>query len=107
MIWVNCAIKACSVDANPFETFIVLWIAITPVFNSFDSTMKENSTKFEESLESDELPISIPQGIIPAVKYKPSLWVFLKSTIFMSYLLNRRSELTPDLFHFITCVEQD
>ena len=41
VIWLNCAVKACSVDANPAETFVVLWIAVSPVFDHFDTSMKE------------------------------------------------------------------
>ena len=36
IVWLNSAVKAFSVDANPLETLIVLSIAISPMFNLFD-----------------------------------------------------------------------
>ena len=107
VIWLNCAIKACSVDANPAETFVILWIDVSPVFNHFDTSMKENQTNPQPVFDfaSDELPMSMPTK--SKKSDRPSLWEVLKSCIFMSYLLVRRHELTPDLFHFVTCVEQD
>ena len=42
-VWLNCAIKTCSVEANPFETCIVLWIAIAPLFSHYDSALKASA----------------------------------------------------------------
>jgi hypothetical protein len=39
--------------------------------------------------------------------FTPSLQVTLKSVLFMTYLLSRRHELTPDFFHFATCFNED
>ena len=36
IVWLNSAVKAFSVEANPLETLIVLSIAISPMFNLFD-----------------------------------------------------------------------
>jgi hypothetical protein len=39
--------------------------------------------------------------------FTPSLQVTLKSVVFMTYLLSRRQEITPDFFHFVTCLGED
>jgi hypothetical protein len=74
VIWLNCAIKACSVDANPAETFAVLWIAVSPVFNHFDSSMKDSQANPQPIFDfsSDELPMSMPTR--SKSTEKPSLW---------------------------------
>jgi hypothetical protein len=110
-VWLNCAIKACSIEANPFETCIVLWIAISPVLSHYDQALKasaEERMKPEPKLNT-ELPMSMPRGDmkLSTNNYTPSLWVTLKSVIFMTYLLSRRNELTPSLFHFVTCLKED
>lgn len=46
-LWANSVIKACSVEANPFETFLLLWIAATPLFDYFDKAMRETAQQRE------------------------------------------------------------
>ena len=107
-VWLNCAIKACSVEANPFETCIVLWIAISPVFQLYDNSLKESAEQRQKAEMVTELPMSMPRGDIKiANSYTPSLFVTLKSIVFMTYLLSRRVQLTPDFFHFVTCLKPE
>jgi hypothetical protein len=110
-VWLNCAIKACSVEANPFETCIVLWIAIEPVFNHYDSALKASAEKRQKPEPSclTELPLSMPREDkkLSTGHFSPSLKVTLKSVFFMTYLLSRRHELTPDFFHYVTCLNED
>ena len=40
IVYLNSAIKACSVDASPLETLIVLSISISPLFDHFDEEME-------------------------------------------------------------------
>ena len=40
IVYLNSAIKACSVEANPFETLIILSISISPLFDHFDKEME-------------------------------------------------------------------
>lgn len=41
IVWLNSAVKAFSVEANPLETLIVLSIAISPMFNLFDKGVEQ------------------------------------------------------------------
>jgi len=50
LLWANSFAKACSIEANPFETFILLTVAFSPVFNLLDNGMKDN-TKERKVLE--------------------------------------------------------
>ena len=36
LLWANSFAKACSTEANPFETFCVLAIALTPLFDTIN-----------------------------------------------------------------------
>lgn len=75
--------------------------------------MKQNSEKDErkniELFTIDEvLPMSTGgkqrKFAFNSTKFVPSLLTSLSGTLFMCYLLTRRHELTPDFFHFITCI---
>ena len=37
IIWLNSALKAFSVEANPLETLVYISIAVSPLFNHFDT----------------------------------------------------------------------
>lgn len=39
LLWANSFIKACSMEANPFECFVLLAIAMWPVFDVLDKNM--------------------------------------------------------------------
>jgi hypothetical protein len=61
--------------------------------------------------DDDMLPISIA-GKKQSRRFNftssaPSVWTSLSSVAFMSYLLSRRHEVTPDFFHFVTCLQED
>ena len=110
VVWLTCFIKACSLEANPIECFCVIWCAISPVFKVFDQQLKDNTQRRQfKAPKNGELPMSMPVGDImqDSVHYSPSLLVSLQSVAAMAYLLFRRHEITPDLFHFVTCVEED
>ena len=36
IVWLNSALKALSVEANPLETLVYISIAVSPLFNHFD-----------------------------------------------------------------------
>ena len=36
IVWLNSALKAFSVEANPLETFVYISLAVSPLFNHFD-----------------------------------------------------------------------
>ena len=36
IVWLNSAIKAFSVEANPLETLVVISLAVSPMFDLFD-----------------------------------------------------------------------
>ena len=42
IIWLNSAIKAFSVEANPLETLIIISMAVSPMFNLFDEEVEKN-----------------------------------------------------------------
>ena len=42
IVWLNSAIKAFSVEANPLETLIILSLAVSPMFNLFDKEVTRN-----------------------------------------------------------------
>jgi hypothetical protein len=60
--------KACSMDANPFETMFILALAFNPVFDLWNESMKTNTDErvlrddkiMEELMQSDGdvLPMS-------------------------------------------------
>ena len=45
LIWFNSLAKACSMEANPFECFVVLTIAFWPVFDYFDAKMVSDAER--------------------------------------------------------------
>jgi hypothetical protein len=47
ILWANSLIKACSVEANPVETLLVLCIASGPIFDLIDNGMRVNTKKRE------------------------------------------------------------
>ena len=42
IIWLNSAIKAFSVEANPLETLIIISMAVSPMFNLFDEEVEKS-----------------------------------------------------------------
>lgn len=75
--------------------------------------MKENTkVRAQEIVASYELPMSSAEGKGQKIKFKsfhyvPNLLTSLLSTVFMVYLLTRRHQLTPDILHFVTCLQED
>ena len=47
ILWANSLIKACSVEANPVETLLVLCVASGPIFDLIDNHMRVNTKKRE------------------------------------------------------------
>ena len=43
LLWTNSFVKACSVEANPVETLIVISISLWSSFDTIDGEMKENT----------------------------------------------------------------
>lgn len=124
ILWANSLIKACSVEANPVETLLVLCVASGPIFDLIDNHMRVNTKKREQQQKQTmeielstnqnfELPVSQTSTFqknqikLKTTHYVPSLWTSLLSVAFMTYLLTRRHQLTPDLLHFTTCLQED
>ena len=112
LLWANSFVKACSVEANPIETIVVMSISLWSLFDSMDGEMQENTkVRAQEIVSSFELPISSEvkgQKLkFKSFHYVPNLLTSLLSTIFMVYLLSRRHQLTPDIIHFVTCIQED
>ena len=116
LTWACSFIKACSLEANPFECYLLLAFAFWPVFDRLDAQFKQNTKDYVEKDEqsfwqmqdSDMLPLSMKDK---ARSSRASVTATMKtsilSVVFMSYLLARRHHVTPDLFHFVTCFEED
>jgi hypothetical protein len=109
LLWASSFLKACSMEANPFETMAVVAFAFWPVFDHLDCTMQTNTEQRAKAIKlvaKDEvLPISTREKT--QVQGGPSVVASLTSSAFMCYLLYRRHSLTPDLFHFVTCLDED
>jgi len=43
LLWVNSFVKACSVEANPIETLLMLGVSLWSLFDFLDGEMKENT----------------------------------------------------------------
>lgn len=106
-------------EANPFECLMLLAVAFWPVFDRLDRQFEQNTKDYSEKDEqsfwqmqdSDMLPLAMG-GAKEKSRFKVKLPVStlktsLLSVLFMSYLLARRHHVTPDLFHFVTCFEED
>lgn len=86
-------------EANPFETMILLAVAFNPLFDQWNQSMEVNTDKRIETdkkvLEEmgDVLPISSRPRNVTKFKvghYVPSIWKSFSSVLFMCYLLYRR-----------------
>jgi len=124
LLWANSFAKACSMEANPFECFCMLTVAFSPVFDCLDLQFAQDTNtrvtndhnkhviEMKSMLSKDEiLPMSIATGNKSKFNFDtqklPSLWTSVSSILFMMYLLSRKHEVTPDLFHFVTCMPED
>ena len=45
LVWLNSFLKACSVQVDPMQLFVILWITMGPLFNHMDGTIKENTVR--------------------------------------------------------------
>lgn len=103
-------------EANPFESMIILIVALGPLFDHLNNEMKENTENIQTKSKWDEdvlpmtdMSVENRNKSVKNIKFRvnhfvPSLWTSLTSVIFITYLLVRRHEITPDLFHFVTCL---
>jgi hypothetical protein len=118
LLWASSFMKACSMEANPFETMFVLAVAFNPGFDLWNESMKVNTVERilqredKEFADGDVLPMSSRPSSQSGYKFRvghyvPSIWKSFSSVFFMCYLLYRRHQLTPDLFHFVTCFQED
>ena len=118
LTWAGSFIKACSLEANPFECLMLLAFAFWPVFDRLDMQFAQNTKEYSEKDEqsfwqmqdSDMLPLAMGGKEKTRFKVKlpvSTLKTSVLSVLFMSYLLARRHHVTPDLFHFVTCFEED
>jgi hypothetical protein len=57
LLWANSFAKACSMEANPFETMIILCFSLGPLFDSLNEDMRENTEKRTNRID-EILPIS-------------------------------------------------
>ena len=121
LLWLSSFLKACSMEASPVETICVFIVALWPLFDLADTSMKSSAESMQaRAIEMDELgsgevlPFSRPSESQYRPKrdfkgkhYVPSLMTSMTSVCFMVYLLYRKHEITPDLFHFVTCLYED
>lgn len=108
LLWAASLAKACSMEANPFETFLVLGVALSPLFEMLDEGMKTNTERrakrdeaqlieMQEIIQRGEvLPVSFggaskkTKNEFKRAQYVPVLWTSITSILFMCYLLTRR-----------------
>jgi hypothetical protein len=45
LLWATSLMKACSLEANPFETMLLLAVAFSPVFDLWHGSMEANTVK--------------------------------------------------------------
>jgi len=117
LLWATSLMKACSLEANPFETMLLLAVAFNPVFDLWHGSMEGSTVKrieVSKEIELDEIGDVLPLSNRPSQStkiklghYVPSIWKSFTSVVFMSYLLLRRHHVTPDLLHFVTCLPVD
>jgi len=118
ILWLTSLVKAMSCEASPLECFVVLAVVITPLFGLADEGMAENTqarlSKKKSTEDDNDLPFGVnsqysSQGSgfqtfeSPATK----LANMTKSILVLIYLMMRRDALTPDFFHFVSCVFED
>lgn len=59
LLWANSFAKACSLQANPFETIIILKAALGPLFDNLNQDMRMSTERRTTKTGKDEvLPLS-------------------------------------------------
>lgn len=116
LLWLNSLYHACSVEYNPVMTIILLEVVTRGPFEMLRLKLAFNTQerKTVQKIKNDDnldLPLSKQQSlgdaITPAISPFEVFVDMIKSIVVLAVILTCRDRLTPDLFHFVTCLAED
>jgi hypothetical protein len=115
LLWLNSFYHACSVSVNPAISLLLLAVVTHSPFKSAKLTLAANTVERkqqakQEEVDDDVLPFrqkSATSVTGEVTDEESSIEAILKSVVILRVLLAYRDALTPDLFHFVTCLEAD